>query len=208
MQRRRYRTPPHLVGGVRLAALPCRPRPYAIATLVCRRGEGGEKHVASVPAESALSSSLTQLGAGAVAGLVNTLVLSPLDVVKTRLQVQGRYHGTFHALRTMLREEGIGAYYRGLSASLMAFIPNWSIWWLTYETCKSRYTTRLPDAPRTVIHIAAAVTSGAVTAITTSPLWVLKARMQTQMAQGDARRYTSVPQGIAKIIREEGVSGL
>lgn len=207
MQRRTYRTPPHLVGGVRLAPLPYRPRAYATVAVVSRK-ERTDKHVASAPGESFLSSSLTQLGAGAVAGLVNTLVLSPLDVVKTRLQVQGRYHGTFHALRTMLREEGIGAYYRGLSASLSAFIPNWMIWWVTYESCKTKYTARLPDTPRTVIHIAAAVTSGAITAVTTSPFWIVKTRMQAQMAHGQARRYTSVPQGIAKIVREEGVSGL
>lgn len=77
---------------------------------------------------------LAQFGAGALAGLVNTLVLSPLDVVKTRLQVQGsatlasnRYHRLVDVLRAMLREEGFRSHYRGLSADMWAFVPNWAI---------------------------------------------------------------------------------
>lgn len=164
---------------------------------------------------SALSTSLTQLGAGAIAGLVNTLVLSPLDVVKTRLQVQGgarKYNGTMHALRTMLRQEGIGSYYKGLSAALWAFVPNWAVWWCAYEYFKKSYSvirdTRVPNCPLTFVHISAAVSAGSITALTTSPLWVLKARLQTEIALGNARSYKSVPHGLARIFREEGLAGL
>lgn len=158
---------------------------------------------------------LTQFGAGALAGLVNTLVLSPLDVVKTRLQVQGmgvtanpvRYRGIFHALRVMGREEGFGAYYRGLSASVWAFVPNWAIYWYTYEAFKRRLVER-SKAPAPLLHIASALGAGAITAVTTAPFWTLKSRLQTDMAPGVARRYRSVPHGFRKIIAEEGVSGL
>ncbi|CDF40822.1 unnamed protein product [Chondrus crispus] len=144
---------------------------------------------------------LTQFGAGALAGLVNTLVLSPLDVVKTRLQVQGsaavpptNYRGLFHALRCMLRQEGLSSYYRGLSASLSAFVPNWAIYWYSYETFKRTYT---PRGARSTpfVHVFAALSAGAITAV--------------DMTSAPAhRRYRSVPHGLRKIIAEEGVSGL
>lgn len=158
---------------------------------------------------------LTQFGAGALAGMVNTLVLSPLDVVKTRLQVQGsssasatHYRGLFHALRSMLHQEGLSSYYRGLSASLWAFVPNWAIYWYTYETFKRTYTSP-GTRPTPFVHVISALSAGAITAVTTAPFWTLKSRLQVDITSAPAlRRYRSVPHGFRKIIAEEGVSGL
>lgn len=158
---------------------------------------------------------LIQVGAGALAGLVNTLVLSPLDVVKTRLQVQGsssfaatKYRGLFDALRSMLREEGLRSYYRGLSASLWAFVPNWAIYWYTYETFKRTYS-KGGKPPTALVHVTSALSAGGITAVTTAPFWTLKSRLQVDMnSAGGQRRYRSVPHGFQKIIREEGISGL
>lgn len=167
------------------------------------------------PKKAGLQTHLSQFGAGALAGLVNTLILSPLDVVKTRLQVQGsssfatrRYRGLFHALRSMAREEGIQSYYRGLSASLWAFVPNWAIYWYTYETFKRAYTPR-GERPSHLVHVLSAVSAGGVTAVMTAPFWTLKARLQIDMSVAPAqRRYHSVPHGFRRIVREEGLSGL
>lgn len=60
--------------------------------------------------------------AGAVSGALTVLVLHPLDVVKTRLQVQeskpekgfaSRYKGALHAFRVIHRREGIRGLYSG-----------------------------------------------------------------------------------------------
>lgn len=82
---------------------------------------------------------------------------------------------------------------------------------VTYEAAKRRYaqirTDSAPKSPMLYVHMAAAVSAGAVTAVTTSPLWVLKARLQTDMALGEQRRYRSVPHGLVRIYREEGIAG-
>lgn len=169
-----------------------------------------------------------QFGAGALAGLVNTLILSPLDVVKTRLQAQQlstsasissstatrvlRYSGPLHALRLMLREEGIRSYYRGLSASLCAFVPNWAIYWYTYETFKRKFhnnshSNSNSNANSNVgIHVLSAVGAGCITAFTTAPFWTLKSRLQVYSNTNS--RYKSVIHGFKTIIKEEGISGL
>ena len=55
--------------------------------------------------------------AGAVSGAATVLCLHPLDVVKTRLQVQEsgthRYHGTLHAVQTITKREGLHGLYAG-----------------------------------------------------------------------------------------------
>lgn len=169
----------------------------------------------SQDSQADLLTQLSQFGAGALAGLVNTLILSPLDVVKTRLQVQGssaysaaRYRGLFDALASMLRQEGFASYYRGVSASLWAFVPNWAIYWYTYETFK-RMFGRDARRPTPFVHVLSAVSAGGITAVSTAPFWTLKSRLQVDMAtNAAARRYRSVPHGFRKIIAEEGIWGL
>lgn len=191
------------------AASPLRPPRNRLAPVVASAAD------VPTPKTADLQTQLSQFGAGALAGLVNTLALSPLDVVKTRLQAQGtasfparRYHGVIHALRAMFHEEGLRSYYRGLSASLWAFVPNWAIYWYSYETCKRAFTPG-GRRPTPLVHVASAVSAGTITAVTTAPFWTLKSRLQIDMAVATARRrYRSVPHGFRKIVREEGLSGL
>lgn len=163
---------------------------------------------------------LSQFAAGAVAGLVNVIVLSPLEVVKVRLQAQSRatsasaaampprYKGLVHALRLMQREEGWRSYYKGINASLWAFIPNWAVYWFSYEALKRRLTVNYSKKPTALVHMTSALGAGALTALATAPLWTLKSRLQTDIAIGARRRYTSVWSGIRKIAAEEGFLAL
>eukprot|EP00871_Galdieria_phlegrea_P004204 jgi/Galph1/4785/GphlegSOOS_G3492.1 len=165
-----------------------------------------------------------QAAAGATAGIVNTIVLSPLDVAKTRLQVQHhiaanlkphcrhgyphlKYDGILNALKIMIREEGIRGYYRGLSASLWAFIPNWSVYWVTYEELKRDLAPRLPHF-RSLNYMLSAMGAGAVTAFCTAPLWLIKTRMQAEVKATEYCKYRAVMSTLGIIIREEGFLAL
>jgi solute carrier family 25 folate transporter 32 len=77
------------------------------------------------------------LAASIGAGAVNAIVLSPIWVVRTRLQVQetNRYTGVVHCLRTIVREEGFRALYRGLSPSFLGLI-HVAVQFPAYEMCK------------------------------------------------------------------------
>lgn len=221
------------VGVVRCGQRLCRKRQRRPALMVCAADGGASRGspatatataaAAAAGAPGELKQMLIQGSSGAVSGVMNTLILSPLDVVKTRLQTQGaggmraRYNGVAHALRTMLREEGLRSYYHGVSASLCAFVPNWAIYWATYEMCKRRYTratvsfdvvSRHYLVHKAMVEVMSAITAGAVTALSTSPLWVMKARLQSDYALGSARRYRSLSHGLLTIVREEGFGGL
>lgn len=162
-----------------------------------------------------------QFAAGAIAGLVNVVVLSPLEVVKVRLQAQSRaisssavampqrYNGMFHALIVMSREEGWRSFYRGMNASLWAFIPNWAIYWFSYEAMKRRLAQQRNEVkPSPLVHLTAALGAGSLTAVATAPLWTLKSRLQTDIAIGAQRRYSAVLPGLHKIASEEGFFAL
>jgi solute carrier family 25 citrate transporter 1 len=50
-------------------------------------------------------------------GICEALALQPIDVIKTRLQLDstGRYKGVFHCGSTIAREEGVRALWKGLT---------------------------------------------------------------------------------------------
>lgn len=193
-----------------LPACPRRPSPpllmvSASSAPASKSTNSASKQNSPAPTNPDVRTHLTQFAAGALAGLVNTLVLSPLDVVKTRLQVQGapsvaatsaataasatsataagappHYTGTIHALRSMLQQEGLSSYYRGLSASLWAFVPNWAIYWYSYEAFKRLYARRMPRAP--------SLSAPASTAVASVPA-------PSIAAANDARARNSHPAG-------------
>ena len=65
---------------------------------------------------------------GGVAGSFAEAFVMPALVVRTRMMVQGAdssliaYRGFFDCVRTMFRDEGIGAFYKGVGLSV-AFTP-------------------------------------------------------------------------------------
>ena len=65
---------------------------------------------------------------GGAAGTVGEMAVLPALVVRTRMMVQGadssarQYKGFVHCFRTMIKEEGIGSFYKGAGVNL-AFTP-------------------------------------------------------------------------------------
>ncbi|KAK2195508.1 bifunctional Mitochondrial carrier domain superfamily/Mitochondrial substrate-solute carrier [Babesia duncani] len=82
---------------------------------------------------------------GAIAGALT----NPLDVIKTRLQVQHcmvsgkqkiqspKYKNPFKATRMIYMQEGLGAFFKGISTRMAICIPGAAISWGTYEMLKS-----------------------------------------------------------------------
>ncbi|KAM6583924.1 hypothetical protein CsatB_010926 [Cannabis sativa] len=74
--------------------------------------------------EDAQLTPLLRLGAGACAGIIAMSATYPMDMVRGRITVQTdkspyQYRGMFHALSTVLREEGARALYKGWLPSVI-----------------------------------------------------------------------------------------
>uniref|UniRef100_A0A671RMF7 Mitochondrial carnitine/acylcarnitine carrier protein-like n=1 Tax=Sinocyclocheilus anshuiensis TaxID=1608454 RepID=A0A671RMF7_9TELE len=63
--------------------------------------------------------------AGGIAGMLNWLIALPADVLKSNYQTatDRRYRGLRDVLKTLLREEGAHALYKGLSAVMLRAFP-------------------------------------------------------------------------------------
>jgi hypothetical protein len=59
-----------------------------------------------------------QLAAGALSGGISSAIMCPADVVKIRLQAgEAEYRGVFHAISSIIRNEGVHKLWRGVSAT-------------------------------------------------------------------------------------------
>ena len=69
---------------------------------------------------------LTNLMAGTIAGAMAAGTITPCDVIKTRLQMEGgkeKYKDMGTAIRTIITEEGIGALYKGAVPRMVVVGP-------------------------------------------------------------------------------------
>jgi len=85
-----------------------------------------------------------QLVNGALAGATSAAVTCPMDVVKTRLQVQNtmeaeRYKNTFDAFSRILREEGPRAFTKGIGTRVLWITPGTAITIAAYEEIKKLF---------------------------------------------------------------------
>ncbi|XP_027361459.1 nicotinamide adenine dinucleotide transporter 1, chloroplastic-like isoform X2 [Abrus precatorius] len=157
---------------------------------------------------------LCNAGAGAAAGAIAATFVCPLDVIKTRLQVHGlppaqKGSVIVTSLQNIVRNEGFRGMYRGLSPTILALLPNWAVYFTSYEQLKGLLRSRDGCNELTTLgNIIAAAGAGAATAISTNPLWVVKTRLQTQGMRPDVVPYKSVFSALTRITHEEGIRGL
>lgn len=161
---------------------------------------------------------------------------SPLDLLRTRLQsdlyqAPARLSAisqpsnqpppsylkpsrTTRIISSIYRAEGWRAFFRGLGPSLAGVVPATAIKFYVYGNCKRIGADILGYAESSpFIHAQAAICAGIVTSTFTSPIWVVKTRLQldkvrTPSGGPPTRQYQNSVDCVRKIVRYEGVRGL
>ncbi|KAL2497034.1 S-adenosylmethionine carrier 1 [Abeliophyllum distichum] len=84
---------------------------------------------------------------GAFAGAITGAVTTPLDVIKTRLMVQGsatQYKGISHCVSTIAREEGSSALFKGMGPRVLWIGIGGSIFFVVLERTKQLLAQKRP----------------------------------------------------------------
>jgi solute carrier family 25 (mitochondrial citrate transporter), member 1 len=149
------------------------------------------------PKTGVVSGKMTFL-AGLAAGVTEAVaVVTPMEVIKIRLQAQHhsmadpldvpKYRNAAHALYTVVREEGFGALYRGVSLTALRQGSNQAVNFTAYSYFKEALKKaqpqldggNLPSWQTTIIGLV----SGAMGPLSNAPIDTIKTRLQKTPAQ-------------------------
>ncbi|XP_072943661.1 uncharacterized protein [Epargyreus clarus] len=166
---------------------------------------------------------VTDMAMGGVSAMFATLFTNPIEVVKTRLQLQGElaakgkhavhYKNVPHGLYVIARTEGLVALQSGLPAMVgFQFCLN-TFRLGVYRIAERRGYITNPDGHTSVVcGAAAAGLGGALGSIAGTPFFLVKTRLQAQAAQaiavGHQHKHSGTFAALGDIYRKEGVKGL
>ncbi|GAA5838897.1 hypothetical protein JCM5353_001066 [Sporobolomyces roseus] len=134
------------------------------------------------------------VAAGTAAELASGAIWTPLDVLKSRLQKGNEGTSAIALSRKIIKEEGVKGLFRGYMLGNFLYVPNISVYWMTYESLKTRFipgyssldpkasTTsaeQLSGIPLTARYTLCSITSCCVAACSTNGIEVVQARWQT-----------------------------
>ncbi|KAF9126354.1 hypothetical protein BGW39_006690 [Mortierella sp. 14UC] len=179
---------------------------------------------------------LAHLAGGSIGDFFASFIYVPSEVLKTRMQLQGRYNNpsfisgynyknTWHALQMIVKYDGVGALYQGYKATLMRDVPFSALQFAFYEKFKleARKWEARPDGQMSLhIETACGAVAGGLAGFLTTPLDVMKTLLQTQVkkptsssasiapgtsAVASQKYYTGVWDGLKWNLKHHGVIG-
>ncbi|XP_019745295.1 mitochondrial thiamine pyrophosphate carrier [Hippocampus comes] len=151
--------------------------------------------------------------AGSAAGMVTRAVISPLDVIKIRFQLQiesvssttpgGKYWGLLQAARCIRTEEGLAAFWKGHVPAQLLSICYGAVQFTTFEfLTKAVHDTTPFDSQTSGVHFLCGGLAACSATVTCQPLDTLRTRFA---AQGEPKLYKNLTDGVRTMWRSEGV---
>lgn len=150
---------------------------------------------------------------GGLARTASATVISPLELLRTRLQSathQGRnasesFKDVTRGIKDMVRTNGVRTLWRGLSLTLWRDVPFSAVYWLGYEETKRTMISSGVTSPFLQSFLSGGI-SGTFAALLTTPFDVAKTKRQIVERQSDASQ--SMWRMMQSIRAEEGLRGL
>ncbi|KAF3484129.1 peroxisomal adenine nucleotide transporter 1 [Arthroderma uncinatum] len=159
--------------------------------------------------------------AGATGAVVANALVYPLDIVKTKLQVQVKsqklpkgdsadgtvhYESTIDAIKKIFADEGIPGLYSGINGSLIGVASTNFAYFYWYSTVRTLYMKSRPNQQLgTAAELALGAIAGAVAQVFTIPVAVITTRQQTQ-PKGEKKGLLDT--GREVVNSEDGWTGL
>ncbi|KAI9264370.1 mitochondrial carrier domain-containing protein [Phascolomyces articulosus] len=160
---------------------------------------------------------VSHLTAGSLGDLLASIFYVPSEVLKTRLQLQGRYNnphfisgynyrGTWHATKVIVKYDGFGALFHGFTATILRDVPYSALQFACYEQfkkfAKKQYNgEQLPIG----IDLLTGSMAGGIAGAITTPLDLMKTLLQTQQTP---KHYSGIIEGMVWNYKNHGLGGL
>ncbi|OAL46015.1 mitochondrial carrier [Pyrenochaeta sp. DS3sAY3a] len=160
--------------------------------------------------------------AGAAGAVIANTLVYPLDLIKTRLQVQIKrsktsndpnsadhehYDGAIDAIQKVIAKEGVAGLYTGIAGSLLGVASTNFAYFYWYTVVRTLYMARrVSQAPAgTAVELSLGAVAGALAQLFTIPVAVVTTRQQTMSKE---ERKGMIATGMDVINGEDGWTGL
>lgn len=150
--------------------------------------------------------------AGGLATVTSEGLMAPLDVVKQRMQLssESRNRTILETVHHIYRRQGISAFFAGYKTTLVMSVPFTTVQYSIYEAMKRfliHFQGLTEHSYTASSHCLAGAIAGASASAVTTPLDVVKTRLQTQGIKG-SRQYKNMFDCFSTIWIEEGPRAL
>ncbi|CAN6469832.1 unnamed protein product [Victoria cruziana] len=149
---------------------------------------------------------------GSLGGTMEACCLQPIDVIKTRLQLDrsGNYNGIAHCGRTIIRTEGVRALWKGLTPFATHLTLKYTLRMGTNAILQSAFADPETRAISHRARLMAGFGAGVCEALLiVTPFEVVKIRLQQQRGlSAELLKYKGPVHCARTIIHEEGLLGL
>ncbi|KAL4715736.1 hypothetical protein ACJJTC_006315 [Scirpophaga incertulas] len=163
--------------------------------------------------EKLLKQAAMQIGAGGSAGFIEVCIMHPLDLVKTRLQLQATkisasssdphyYDGIVDCMKKMYKHEGVTSFWKGILPPILAETPKRAVKFFTFEQYKQFFMFG-SSTPTPLTFSLAGLGAGVTEAILVNPFEVVKVTLQSNKAL--AAQVPSTWTVTRQIVREHGL---
>ncbi|KAH7271188.1 hypothetical protein FSOLCH5_004063 [Fusarium solani] len=149
-----------------------------------------------------------QFAAGAIAGVSEILVMYPLDVVKTRVQLQTNaagadaYNGMLDCFRKIIKQEGFSRLYRGISAPILMEAPKRATKFAANDEWGKIYRNMFGvTSMNQQLSILTGASAGATESFVVVPFELVKIRLQDKASAG---KYNGMVDCVVKTVKNEG----
>jgi len=156
---------------------------------------------------------------GLTSGAVGAALANPTDLIKVRMQAEAqllpgqspRYTNTWYAFKNIYQLEGIKGLYRGVSPTTQRAAILTASQLSSYDHVKYFLLKNTPLTEGILLHLSCSIIAGLVSAITTSPVDLIKTRIMNMKSKADGTTniiYKNSWDCVIKTVQNEGLFGL
>uniref|UniRef100_A0A8B9CI93 Mitochondrial glutathione transporter SLC25A40 n=1 Tax=Anser brachyrhynchus TaxID=132585 RepID=A0A8B9CI93_9AVES len=151
--------------------------------------------------------------AGSLSRFGSVTVVSPLELIRTRMQYQKLSYKQLHmCISSKVATDGWLSLWRGWSSTVLRDVPFSAMYWYNYECFKKMMCKNLgAHEPTFFIAFTSGAASGSIAAVITLPFDVVKTHRQTELWESETLKIpqsASTWEVMRKIIAKNGIAGL
>jgi len=146
------------------------------------------------------------LSSGGLARLLAVTLVSPLELIRTKMQSQKMpWSDVYKCLKDLVKAQGVRGLWNGYTATLLRDVPFSALYWPLYEQSKETLNLYTSSRDSLLVTFGSGAIAGSVASTVTLPFDVIKTLKQIEMGEKD---IMGVKPGRTRTYQGTGIKGV